>query len=236
MDIVKEVRDSLNQLKKEFEKNYTLFFTEHDIASRAYDLVQKGLNYYKVKGINGETYYLVHHEYPTPFRCDMRKDAFCVKGEDERTPSSDGKRGHKYGRGHYDMVVFNPEFLKKCSFDLAKGQNYELFKRQITGLIDSIEEPPILIGIEFMYNRKPFSSDKSVESWCEAVLQDYEKLKASKDPKYLKYPKHLNGKPFMKEIIMMSFAIGSKDRVKQANDCLPKSNYPEIILCSVEIP
>jgi hypothetical protein len=143
----------------------------------------------------------------------MSGHTFYVKDEDERTPSRDGKQCRKYRRGHYDMVVFNPEFLKKCSFNLAKGQNYELFKRRITGLIDSIEEPPILVGIEFMYNRVPFPTSKSVDRWCSAVSQDYKKLKASKDPKY---PKHLNGKPFMKETIMMPFAIGSKDRIKQA--------------------
>ena len=125
------------------------------------------------------------------------------------------------------MVVFNPEFLKKCSFNLAKGQNYELFKRRITGLIDSIEEPPILVGIEFMYNRVAFPSCKSVDSWCNAVLQDYKKLMASKKPK------NLNGKPFMKEIIMMAFTIGSKERIDQAKARL--SQYTEIILCYVEI-
>jgi hypothetical protein len=227
LDIVKEVRDSLNQLKKEFEKNYTLFFTEHDIASRAYDLVQKGLNYYKVKGINGETYYLVHHEYPTPFRCDMRKNAFCVKGEDERTQSRGGKQGKKYRRGHYDLVVFNPKFLEKCSFDLAKGQNYDLFKSEISRLIDCIEEPPILIGIEFMYNRVPFPSQKSVNGWYNAVLQDYKKLMVSRNHK------NLNGKPFMKEIIMMAFAIGNEERKKQVESHLSK--YQEITLCYVEI-
>jgi AAA15 family ATPase/GTPase len=163
----------------------------------------------------------------------MSGHTFYVKDEDERTPSRDGKQCRKYRRGHYDMVVFNPEFLKKCSFNLAKGQNYELFKRRITGLIDSIEEPPILVGIEFMYNRVPFPTSKSVDRWCNAVLQDYKKLMASKNPNHHKYPKHLNGKPFMKEIVMMPFAIGSKDRIKQAENCLPQNQ--EIILCSVEI-
>jgi hypothetical protein len=34
----------------------------------------------------------------------------------------------KYRRGHYDIVVFNPDFLRNVDYELARGQNYELIK------------------------------------------------------------------------------------------------------------
>jgi len=50
---------------------------------------------------------LVHDEYPTPFRCDMRKYDFRVTSDQERT-----QRGGLYKRGHHDLVISNPEFIK----------------------------------------------------------------------------------------------------------------------------
>jgi hypothetical protein len=39
---------SLKTLQTEFQQNPTLYFTEHDIASRAYALVQDALQYQTV--------------------------------------------------------------------------------------------------------------------------------------------------------------------------------------------
>ncbi|MCJ7594351.1 MAG: hypothetical protein MUO52_06220 [Desulfobacterales bacterium] len=125
--------ESLNSLATEFEAEPSLFFTEHDLVSRAYQLFQEGIGQFKLNGKYGQSHFLVHHEYPTPFRCDMGGSRFSIKGDEDRTP-----HGTKYKRGHYDLVVFNPLFLQTCEYDLAKGQRYEKVKSRIPDLIDQL--------------------------------------------------------------------------------------------------
>ncbi|MFX0199650.1 MAG: hypothetical protein ACFFCW_26300, partial [Candidatus Hodarchaeota archaeon] len=78
-NIIETTLRALNSLQGEFRAEPTLFFTEHDLASRAYQLIQQELGHPKVRDDNGKTHYLVHHEYPTPFRCDMRGHTFAIK-------------------------------------------------------------------------------------------------------------------------------------------------------------
>ena len=84
LSISKRVLEALDILQEEFRKDPTLFFTEHDLVSRAYELIQEKVGHHKVPGADGNSHYLVHHEYPTPFRCDMRGHSFAVKGDDDR--------------------------------------------------------------------------------------------------------------------------------------------------------
>ena len=217
MNIIEATLRALNSLQDEFRAEPTLFFTEHDLASRACQLIQQELGQPKVNRAEGKTYYLVHHEYPTPFRCDMRGHTFAIKGEKDRTP-----RGGKYQRGHYDLVVFNPKFLKKCGYDLAKGQNLKAVNKKIPGLIDMIGAPPILIGVEFAFNRDPFRSQKAIDQWWGSVLQDYEKLKASRTWKE---------RPFMQEIIVMAFDATS-EAVKNSRVHSDLTHCSEIRYCS----
>jgi hypothetical protein len=155
---------ALETLKNEFKENSTLYFTEHDIASRAYALVQEALRYQTVTGKDDNVFYLVHHEYPTPFRCDMAKDEFKLKDEKART-NKDGK----FQRGHYDLVVFNPNFLQKCTFSEAKGQNYEELKRTVPQNCNKIKDPAILLGVEFMLNRDSYRSMNQADQWFSKV-------------------------------------------------------------------
>ncbi len=66
--ILKQVKRALVRLRQEFSQAPTLFFTEHDLASRLYHLVQEEIDYAWVEAADGTIHYLVHHEYPTPFR------------------------------------------------------------------------------------------------------------------------------------------------------------------------
>lgn len=213
MRIIEATRRALNCLEEEFRAEPSLFFTEHDLASRAYQLVQEELGHRKVRGNDGKSHYLVHHEYPTPFKCDMSGTSFAVKGEDS-----------KYKRGHYDLVVFNPRFLQECDYHLAKGQNYKSVKTHLPEVIADLGGVPILVGVEFMFNRHPFASQKNVEDWWKGVLQDYQKLEASR---------HWKDRPFMQEIVMMAFDITGEaeknervdadlDRYKAIKYCEPR--------------
>ena len=68
---------------------------------------------------------LVHHEYPTPFRCDMSNHDFKIATESERT-----KKGGHFKRGHYDLVVLNPNFIEKYDAIVVAGKNYRRFCKE----------------------------------------------------------------------------------------------------------
>ncbi len=211
MRIIEATRRALNCLEEEFRAEPSLFFTEHDLASRAYQLVQEELGHRKVRGNDGERHYLVHHEYPTPFKCDMKGTSFTPKPEDS-----------KYKRGHYDLVVFNPRFLQECDYHLAKGQDYASIKSRLPEAMAKIREAPILVGVEFVFRRDRFPSTKSVERWWDYVLQDYKKLEASRQ---------WMDRPFMQQIVMMAFdAFGEAGKNERVRADLTR--YTDIMYCA----
>jgi hypothetical protein len=181
----------LSNLQREFRERPDLFYTEHDLASRAYHLIQDELGYPQIRDQDGEMHYIVHHEYPTPFRCDMHGTSFAVVDEEARAPG-----GGKYRRGHYDLVVLNPEFVEQGWLEVLSGQKYDLVKGQLPGLMDNLGEPPIYAGVEFIYRRTPFRSRTGVEHWFKRIRQDMEKLEASVV---------WRDRPFMQSIISIAF-------------------------------
>jgi hypothetical protein len=171
---MKEVRQAIASLKDEFLSAPHLYFTARDLHSRLYHLVQEQLGYRRAIGPDKVAHYLVHHEYPTPFRCDMSKHRFRLVTEDESTP-----RGGKFGRGDYDLVVFNPKFIEMAPLQLVRGQDYQTLLDLLPPVLDELKEAPILAGVEIVYQTTPFASDDEAHRWCEAVKQDHLKLQAS---------------------------------------------------------
>ncbi len=121
--IINTVESSIKELCAVFEKSPTLFYTESDIVCCYYHLLLNSLPSNEAQDKEGLKHSLIHREYPTPFRCDMGENRFEIKSDDDRTP-----RGGKYQRGHYDIVILNPDFISQNSFDVIKAQNYELYK------------------------------------------------------------------------------------------------------------
>lgn len=87
----------VKKMEATFSKCPQCFFSEHDIHSVLYRFVTEELQQH---GINLEeptldeyTTSLVHHEYPTPFRCDMHGYTFRRAGEKEPTPKGGLYRG-----------------------------------------------------------------------------------------------------------------------------------------------
>ena len=85
----KSIRNKvIDTLSLTFQKTPQRFFTEHDIHSNLYTIAEDKLSKIGVtlfKTQDGYTTGLVHHEYPTPFRCDMKGYGFRVAREEERT-------------------------------------------------------------------------------------------------------------------------------------------------------
>lgn len=217
--IIEAVDKSINEICNEFQSHSTLFFTENDLVCYFYSILQQRLSNSNVYDKDGHKHSLIHMEYPTPFRCNMRENKFELKKDEERT-----ENGIKYRRGHYDIVVLNPDFIKQHSYEVIKAQNYELYKEQVLSKIDSFK-PVILYGLEFMYRRDPLKlskgedKERAVDEFAAKIIQDTEKLLVSK-----------NQSEFMKHVKMLTFVKGSS---KEIRDLLAKklSKRNEIIIC-----
>lgn len=217
--IIKAIDDSIEVLCSEFRSHSTLFFTENDIVCYFYSILQQKLPISKTLDKDGYEHFLIHREYPTPFRCDMGKNKFELKDDEART-----KKGGKYQRGHYDIVVLNPDFIGQHSYEVIKAQNYELYKDQVLSKIDSYS-PVILYGLEFMYSRDPLKysrgevKEKGIDEFIAKVIQDADKLLASKN---------MGG--FMEQVKMLTFVKGSSKEIRSfLTEKLSWRN--EIILC-----
>lgn len=219
--IIDLVDEALVLLEKEFLRHPTYFYTEHDLASRAYGLIHERLRTYVVRGTDKKIHTLVHHEYPTPFKCSMKGHTFSIQDEDS-----------EFRRGHYDIVVFNPDFLRKCSHVAARGQDFKVFKEEWKSVA---VEPAILVGIELMYNRQTRHSD----NWWKEVKQDYKKLQRSKrvvdsGDRIEEGSERLedSGRLFMREIRVLAFdAVPSdspKAEVPSDLKSAPKSEFKYI--------
>lgn len=216
--IIEAVDKCIDMVCSEFCSHPTRFFTENDIVCRFYAILQEELPMPKAIDKDGHEHFLVHREYPTSFRCDMSDGRFEVKDDDART-----ERGGKYQRGHYDIVVLDPDFVGRHAYEVVRAQNYQLWKQEVVPEVGSYS-PPILYGLEFMYRRGPLrysrgrDRERGIEVFKSRVVQDAEKLLASRQ------------KGFMDQIRMLTFVKGSSKEIR----CVLRdklSQRDEVVLC-----
>jgi len=145
------------------------FFSEHDIHSVLYRLVVEELKQHEIKPeettLNGYLTSLVHHEYPTPFRCDMQGYNFRRASEEERTP-----KGGLYKRGHYDLVILNPDFVKNNTLDIVCAKNY----KKLQSILPRLSIPLIIWACEIIYFPKIKKIPKNA---IKIIKQDTLKIK-----------------------------------------------------------
>jgi hypothetical protein len=145
---------------------------------------------------------IIHCEYPTFFRCDMGGTKFEVKEDDVLTTA-----GRGYKRGHYDVAVLNPAFIRRHSYAELKAQNYSILNSKVLpGL--TAEEPAIIYGVEFIFSRDEIPSSRgkdweaAAKRFVAEVLQDTSKLKAN-----------VIRQGVMERIAMLAFVFGTGDTV-----------------------
>ena len=182
-NIVNDINTTITSFCKDFKVSPYLFFTENDIVCRLHCKLQEKLKKDQVPDLTGKMHSLVHTEYATPFRCDMKGSSFEIKGDHDKTPN-----GRLHKRGHYDIAILNPDFIKSNSFEIIQGQNYSKV-RQFLNIKPSY--PMILYGIEIMYSRTALKSSrgsnkfKGIENYCDKIDQDMDKLEASVKHRYM---------------------------------------------------
>ena len=172
--IIDSVDRSIEILIENFEKNPCRFFTENDILMEISKVLDRNLPLTCVADCDGNMVDLVHTEYPTPFRCDMGKGRFLLKSDEDLTP-----KGKWYQRGHYDLLVLNPDFIAANSFTDIRGQDYvALCKNVLDGLTDA--SPLALYAVELNFLRRRIKTARGLRNAPRFVHQDHKKLLASR--------------------------------------------------------
>ena len=121
-----------------FRENPEYFFTESDLHSYCY--MQLYSSNLEIRQESKRNQFLVHHEYPTNFPCSKQAlfnpDYIEEDGESE-----------KESRGHYDLVIVNPDFAKTASYAEVRNKDIaDLRVRKDRGADTSNE---LLFAIEF---------------------------------------------------------------------------------------
>ncbi len=162
----------IDDLCAEYKAEPTLFYTENDLTCRLYWMLMNSGCDLQAVDKSGKKHLLIHTEYPTPFRCEMKDNTFRVAHDDSEDR-----------RGHYDLVVLNPALIRSHCYSDVYGQSFEHSKRTIM-VWSKTEGPLMLYGVEIMLRRKPLSGSKkfAARSWTTRMAkfqQDCDKLLAS---------------------------------------------------------
>ncbi|MDD3894258.1 MAG: hypothetical protein PHU36_04480 [Syntrophomonadaceae bacterium] len=151
MDIHADIERCINSLAEKFLKWPFNFFTESDAHSFLYYYIFRSgsrelKQQYPTANPQIKTV-LVHREYPTSFR--YKKEGMELNDTG--------------GRGHYDLVVLNPDFMKEHSINEIIAKN---FKKCCVN-----EKHHLLTAIEFKLVVSPLSKNLREE-----IAKDFTKL------------------------------------------------------------
>ena len=168
----------VKKMEATFRECPQCFFSENDIHSVLYRLTKEELEQHRVNPEettrDGNITSLVHHEYPTPFRCDMQGYKFRRVSEEKRTP-----KGGLYKRGHYDLVILNPDFVKNNTLDIVCGKIF----RKLQSILPKLSVPPLIWACEIIYFPK---TKKLPKNAIKIIEQDTLKIKETIDSNFCK--------------------------------------------------
>lgn len=205
-----------------FQKNPHRFFTERDIHSElcliATDLLEKRGD---LLATTKDEYVVsrVHHEYPTPFRCDMSNYGFKLITEEEFNMKRKQINGFRARRGFIDFVILNPGFISSNNLSVVSGKRY----KDLLSNLRNQRDPVLDLAIEVVYY---FACDKRLHEGImkrrvDSTIQDYKKLVA-----LTKHELSINTQ-FCKEAAMFFFSnTEHKGRLDRLFQSFPEKNVP----------
>lgn len=155
------------KLEQKFRRFPNYYFTEHDLHSALYNITKEEMKLLEVLSettSDGFQVSLVHHEYPTPFRCGMDGTKFVRVDEPP------------YRRGYYDLVIFNPNFVANNTLEVVCGKDYQKFKPAM----NKVTVEPLIWACEVVY----FPRTKPIpRNAYEIIEQDVLKLEETLEHK-----------------------------------------------------
>lgn len=159
------IQDAIKEIICDFKKCPQKYFTEEDIRWRLMSQIKQLLHNCgkeEVPICNGQTS-IIHGEYPTPYKCDMKNKGFILKKPDEKG----------FRRGHFDIVILDPNSIRDYNFEIIRAQDYSKFLPQLPFLpmpfVDTIIELMLL---------RDLNKTKSI-GLGKSAAQDIQKTKAA---------------------------------------------------------
>lgn len=155
MSVLEYLHSNINRA---FQKNPHRFFTEHDIHSElcliATDFLEKRGDLFAT---TKDEYMVsrVHHEYPTPFRCDMNNYDFKLITEEEFNMKREQIKGFRARRGFIDFVILNPAFISSNNLSVVSGKRYKDVLLTLGNQHDPVLDLAIEVVYHFAYDKKP---------------------------------------------------------------------------------
>jgi hypothetical protein len=171
--VAQSMKTSINR----FREKPLLFFTEADIQTYLHkDLITGNTPYLTIR--DGKIS-LIHREYPTNFRYE--KSRLLVGYSDEELAETELTNKSIRSRGHFDLVVLNPEFLSAMIAKHKRINNSmeQIINKSVYMAIDRQSDPSckyneeILYAIEIKYLHM-FNYNHI--SMLDQILMDNEKL------------------------------------------------------------
>jgi len=197
-------------LQERIDQDPNQFFTEHDIHAEIYLIFSRlttELGYNQVRTKDGHLANTVHHEYPTPFRADMKSGGFRIIPEYLSDSSS-------FTRPRIDCVILNPEFIRNNPLRVVAGKDFRILKENLNNQKHSVLKTAVEV-VYFPFT--PITSRKYMgKRDIDSVIQDYLKLAALRDYEFN------NQVPYSEEAGML--AISNKISEEEFNTKITRLN------------
>jgi len=224
MDANSAIDRAVERVIQDFQKYPGCYFTEEDVRWRLMREIEDGLAILNIKHVKLKDCVtsLVHGEYPTPFRCAMADRSFKLQ-----SPELKGRRGH------FDIVVLNPEAASEYEFKVIRLQDYRLFRSKLQ--VSSLPFLDCVIEIKLFRDLAPNRAE-SAKQQAEYAVQAVKKVAAALKghPEY--YPK-----PFAKRGVVLLFdnsdspSAGdvelARNRFREVFEKTTWDSVPDTLLC-----
>lgn len=210
-DVNKAVSSGIEKTISDFQRRPHYYFTEEDLRWR---LLREIENTLAVDGANQITFSggvtsVIHTEYPTPFRCSMRKRRFELLDIADR----------KGQRGHFDVVILDAKAAAKCDFETLRSQYYKaLCDKLETGLVPL----PFLdhaIELKLFRDLAHPNRTESTKQQAEYAVQSIEKVAATLEST------QYYSKPFAKQGLVLLF--DNSDLVSTSNTVVARQKFQD---------
>ncbi|MDD3473418.1 MAG: hypothetical protein PHS86_11590 [Syntrophaceae bacterium] len=190
--IERAVKAAEKGIREQFTNEPERFFTESDLVAAFYNSLIH--NMVGIKDINPAG--VVHQQYPTLFKCDMKGGRFIAKDDNSA-----------FKRGHYDLVILNPDFVSSACrlfpddpiarFNYLTARFWMVKKHRD----QYIQTPPILYAFEFMYQKDPINERQTggIKNLLKLAQQDFLKLKHSQSEANGRFIKNAQMLVFIKD-------------------------------------
>jgi hypothetical protein len=151
---------AINKTINKFRERPYYFFTESDIHSYFYHALYS--TQYEVSTIDKKRIYCVHREYPTNFRYNKKE---LLNNTISEPCKLEGILG---SRGHYDMAVLDPDFIKNINSEKdIINKNVSLAIKRAQNNKYFVTSKELLFAMEFKYvinNSKNFVDEVKMDN------------------------------------------------------------------------